>query len=32
MATADGRNMNPVLRGVQQLSLKAGEKIQMRLD
>lgn len=31
MATADGRNMNPVLRGVQQLSLDAGQKMQQRI-
>lgn len=32
MATADGRNMNPVLRGVQQLSLQTSQKLQQRIQ
>ena len=31
MATSDGRNINPVLRGVQQLSLQTSQKMQERI-
>ena len=31
MATSDGRNINPVLRGVEKLSLKTSQKLQERI-
>ena len=31
MATEDGRNLNPVLRGVQQLSLQTSAQLQRRI-